>query len=796
MFRLNLKIALRNLLKYKVYTLINVLGLSIGMASCILIFIFIRFQLSYDQVADHQDRIYRFVTNWKYNSYTDNSSGSPIPFAPAAKNELNGIEKIARISRGNGVILVKDAQGREHFKAGRRVFFAEPDLLEIFNIQWLSPKPGAEFYDPNTVVLAESVAKTFFGGTSQAIGKSFRVFNTTDLKVIGVFKDQPVASSMPLDIVISFKSFWLHDDKTWDAVSSGSQVFALLKKGNTAATVQPSLNAFNKKYFGHKEISGNQTSVMQPLGDVHFDPRYKNFGNTSIAKKEIYGLAIIGLFLLVTACINFINLATAQAVNRSKEVGVRKAMGAMRKQLVTQFLTETFTVTVIALLMACIYSELALPVMENLFKDKVMFSLFKDPVIFVFMAMLVVLVSFLAGFYPAMIMSGFSAASAIKNKVTVNRGSLSLRQILVVLQFSVTIILMISTLVIMKQLQYVREKPLGFNSEAVAILPVPGDSASRANLETFKTKVLQVPGVQQLSYGSRAPLSSELNSTNFSFNGQENKDFEVTVNPADENYFRVFDLRLIAGKVFAKSDTLNGFIVNETFIKKVGLTDPEAALGKIIGLGTHSARIVGVMKDFNDRSLHEPITPMVCYQQKTNYWMAAIKLDQHASGPAMKAIESLWKAFFPHEVYEAKLLAESLNTLYETEQIMGFLFRVFAGVIIFISFIGLFGLISFVATQRTKEVAIRKVLGASTFQLVALLNGSFILMVFIANLVAWPLAYIFVAKWLSTFAYRMELSIWPFLLAMCISMLITLITVSIRSYQSAAGNAVNALKYE
>jgi putative ABC transport system permease protein len=796
MFKLNLKIALRNLFKNKSYTLINILGLSIGMASCILIFIFIKYQLSFDRFNRHEDRIVRFVTDWKYNSYTDYSSGAPMPFGAAARTELSGIDKIASIGKNGGVIIVKDPKGNITYKDSKTVYFAEPGIFDILTFDWIGSKPGKEFAAPNKVVLSEKTAKLFFGSAKQAMGKNFTFWNSINLKVIGVFKDLPSETSLPLNIVLSFVSTPYSKNQDWQSVSSYNQCYALLKKGVTPDDVQRSLHLFNYRHYTSKNLAGNQISVLQSLRDIHFSERYGSFADTSITKKEIYALAVIGLFLILTACINFINLATAQSVNRSKEVGVRKVMGSGRKQLVFQFLTETFAITIISLILACILSELAIPTMENLFKGNVVFSLFKDPVIFAFMIVLILLVSFLAGFYPAMVMSGFSPALAIKNKVKVDSGSLSIRKVLVVVQFSITIILIISTLVIMKQMKYVREKPLGFNTEAIAMINIPGDSVLRTRMHSFKEQVAKISGVQKVSYCMRPPLSESVSSTNFRLNGQENKDFEVRLTPTDEDYFSVFGLEVIAGHIFKASDTTNGYVANETFVRKVKLPNAQAAIGTMMEQNGYKARIVAVVKDFNDQSLREKISPMVFYQYKKQYYSMAVKFDKSQMISAMKKIEALWASTFTNEVYGSVFLDDDINNYYENERNTGFLFRVFAAVIIFISFIGLFGLISFVATQRTKEVAIRKVLGASTIELIKMLNGSFILMVFIANLVAWPLAYIFVSKWLSGFAYRMNLSVWPFVAAMIISMMITLITVSIRSYKAATENTIDALKYE
>jgi len=798
MFKLNLKIAWRNLWKNKGYTLINILGLSIGMASCILIFIFIRFQLSFDEGYKNADRIYRVVTDWKYNAFDDFSAGVPIPFTAAARNEIAGIEKIGAIAKIDDIVHVKDDSGKEILKSNENMYFAEPEFFDVLHINWKYGKPAEALKAPNSVALSEAMAIKYFGSINNAIGKSITLGTKTQLRVTGVFQDMPQNSSFPLKIVIAYQNLYDYygNKDCWDCINSSLSSYVLLKEGLSKSDLDGAMAKFNKKYYADRKIEGNQVNRLQALKEIHFDERYDNFANATIARSQIYGLAVIGLFLIFTACINFINLNTAQAVNRSKEVGVRKVMGGKRKQLIIQFLTETVVLVLIALLVACIISELAIPSMQNLFKNQVTFSLFGHPVIFVFMILLVAFVGFLAGFYPAMIISGFNPALAIKNKVTLNNNGLSLRKILVVVQFAITVILIIGTIVIVNQMDYLQQKPLGFNSAAVVMVRMPGDNISRNKRDNFKERVLKIPGVQLLSYCQAPPLSQDVNSTNFTFNGAMNKDFEVRTCKADEDYFKLFDLKIIAGKIFMKSDTANGYVVNETFLKKVGINKPENALGKTINTNGINIPIVGVVKDYNDKSLKESISGLAISSDKNQYWQAAIKLEGNHLLSTTKQIEALWTNTFPNSIYNANFVDERIKNYYESERVMGILFKVFASVIIFISFIGLFGLISFVAMQRTKEVAIRKVLGASTLQLVKMLNGSFLLMVFIANMVAWPMAYLFVSRWLSGFAYRIDLSVWPFVMAMVISMLITLITVSFRSYKAANANTIDALKYE
>lgn len=796
MFRLNLKIALRSLFRNKLYTLINVLGLSIGMTGCILIFVFIKFQLSFDTHFAKSDRIYRFVTDWKYNNFDDYSSGVPLPFSSAAKVELPEIEKIARISRSGGVVSVKNGDGRTAFKASRDVYFAEPELFDILQVKWLQGTSASALSEPNTVVLSQKTAALLFGSVKLAVGKNLTFWNSIPLRVVGVFEDLPASSSVPMEILASHATFYGNKNQDWENVSTYNQCFMLLKQGASLAALERSLESLSQKYLKQKKLPGQQRYRLQPLLEIHFSENYNNFADTSISGKEVFSLGIIALFLIATACINFINLATAQSVNRSKEVGVRKVMGAMRRQLVFQFLAETIVITVASVIIACIISELSLPLLSSLTKAPISLSLFSNLEILGFLLLLVLIVSFLSGFYPAMVMSGFSPALAIKNRVRIQTGNLSLRMILIIMQFTVTIVLIIATVVVIKQMEYMRTKPLGFKKDHVMLVNFPGDSTSLSRQQLIREKILHVKGVEMQSYFARPPLSGMMNTTNFYVDGRENKDFEVRLSMSDEHYFDLFDLKFVAGKVYPKSDTVNAYITNETFIKKIGITDPTLALGKVISQNGRTGPIVGVVKDFNDQSLREEISPMIFFQEKQQYYSMGIKLGSEHMGSARQEIESIWTTAFPDEVYNAKFIDEDIERYYESERITGILLETFGMLIMFIALIGLFGLISFVASQRTREMAIRKVLGATTAELVKMLNGSFLKMVLVANLVAWPLAYILVNQWLSRFAYRAPLSIWPFLMAMFASVLLTATVVSFRSYRAANANAADALKYE
>jgi len=797
MFKLNLKIALRNLWKYKGYTLINIAGLSIGMASCILIFIFIHYQTSFDQDFLNKDRIFRVVSYWKYADGEEYQKGVPRPLAPAIRDEFAQLEDVAAIQRSGGIIKVKDEQGREKIKAQSDVYYVEPSFFKIFIYKWLQGEPKQALLAPNTVALSEETATKYFGDWRKAVGQTINFDNKTDFKVTGVFENIAENNSIPLKIVFSYASYFNRSLKSWGSVSSNSECYVLLRKGVHADDLRTSMQRFIKKHYQENSM-GKEDHFFQPLSEIHNDERYGNFADKIISRQQLLGLAIIGLFLLITACINFINLATAQAINRSKEVGIRKVMGSLRTQLIAQFLTETLVITLMAFVLACALTELALPAMQNLFEEKMTISLLSQPIIFLFLIALVLMVSFLAGFYPALVVSGFSPSLAIKNKISpVNSGGIGLRKVLVIVQFAITIILIIGTLIVLKQMRYMREKPLGFNSQAMVLISIPTDSISRQRYTLYKQQLLKLPGVLSASFCANPPSSGDNNLANFAYNGTKDENFQVNTKPVDADYFKTFDLKMVAGHVLSASDTTNGYVVNETLVKKLNIGNPNEVIGKLFRInGWVQQPIVGVVKDFNNLTLRESISPVALFSSIKRTEMLALKMETKDIKNIMPEVEKIWNNTFPDYVYASTFMDEVINSYYKTEQVMAVLFKTFAGVIIFISFIGLFGLISFVASQRTREVAIRKVLGASTLELIKMLNGTFLLMVFLANLVAWPIAYIFVDQWLSRYAYRIELSVWPFLIAMFISMFITLITVSLRSFKAARTNPIDALKYE
>lgn len=800
MFTLNFKIALRNLWKHKVYASLNIIGLSIGLTCALIIFIFISQWLSVDNFHPLADRVYRVVSIGNSKNGKAPMMGVPAPMANALRAEFPQLEKVANIVQSFNLVDVPGTDGKikQHFKELGNAFYADPEFFEILNFPWIIGDPSS-LASPNHIAITQSTAVKYFGNWQNAVGKKLKL-NGEDAvyEVTGIMKDIPQNSDFPIHMVISFQNYYNATSTRWNSVNLGHQCYVLAKPGTDMAALQNQLTAFTKKYYNPKDPLAN-THEFQPFPSIHLDERYGTFSSKHYSSGQLNALKVIGAFLLLIACINFINMATAQAVSRSKEVGVRKVLGSSRKQLLFRFLGETFILTMIAMVAACILVEICLPMISNFLDQQLSFNIQQYPILLVFIVGLWVVISLLAGTYPALIVSGFNPINALKNKISSGKMSaFSLRSVLVVVQFSVTLILIISTLIVMKQINFFKNKPLGFNDRAIVQLNMPSDSLSKLRFESFKQKVLTNTGVEMASYAYNPPSTASNNYTSFFLsNSSERGDFLICNKPADEDYFKLFGLKLIAGKTLSKTDTTNGYILNETLLHQLSFKNPEDALGKMFQLNKRAkAPIIGVVKNFNNLSLHGEIDPVALYTSKDEYQSLFIKLSPQHMQATINAIGEDFNTFFPNQFFETTFYDQYIANYYLVEEKTATLLSTFTSIAIFISCFGLFALISFVAVQRTKEMAIRKVLGATTGELMRQLNHSFVKMMLVANLLAWPLAYIFINSWLKTFAYKIELPWQPFIWAGLSSILILILTVSLRAYKVANANPISALKYE
>jgi predicted permease len=795
------KTAIRNLLRNKSYAVINITGLTVGIAACLLIYLLTSYHLSFDTFHTKKDRIYRAVTASKMENETTYTAGIPFAVTRGLREDFPELSKVASIlGSGNDQITVLDQQNLpgKKYKEARGFYFAEPELFEIFDFKWLAGDPKTALSDPNTVVLTQQIAEKYFGDWHTAIGRSIKFENDQVLKVTGILANLPPNTDFPLTIVASFKTFKGHDLNDWISIWSSHNVFVLLPENYPASRLSALLPAFVKK---HKPAENADDAILlQPLGNMHFEKRYGTLSRQTFSHELITALSLVGLFLLIIACVNFINLATAQAVNRAKEVGVRKVLGSNRKNLIVQFMSETFLITFLAVLLATALAWLVIPSLNNLLLVDLSGALFSSLRIPAFLLLVTLLVTLLAGFYPALVLSGYNPITALKSKVAAKTaGGLSLRRSLVVFQFAIAQVLIIGMLVVVGQMNYFKNASLGFTKDHMLTVPIPTDSAGQAKIEYFRSELQQHQGIESVSFSFGSPSDNGNWQSDFKYgNADKPSGFEANLKWADENYFKTYDIEFVAGRPFVKSDTIREFVVNETLLKKIGIQSPQEAIGKRINLwdGEHAALICGVVKDFHARALRVPLDPVIVAPWKAHYRTINLKLRPEQTKETMAYMEKLWTAAFPDFVYEYTFLDEKIDRFYRQENQLSYLYTIFAAIAIFISCLGLYGLVSFMAAQRIKEVGIRKVLGASVNNIVYLFSREFTLLILLSFGIAAPLAWFLMNGWLQDFEYRIKLGAGIFALAIVSSILIAWLTVAYKAIRAALVNPVKSLRSE
>lgn len=796
------KISWRTIVRNKGYSFINITGLAVGIAASILLFLVVQFELSFDTFHKKKDRIYQVVTEFNRETV---SYGVGLPFAlpEGLRTDFPQLENVGVIcSTGGGKIdLVDNGPATDkRFKEDTGLFYADPQFLDIFDFPLLAGDPKTVISEPNTVILTQALARKYFGDWKNCIGKLIRFDNEKEIsKITGVLKDIPANSDFPIKMLFSMKTLENQrkkDFSDWESTRTAFTCYVLLPPNVSSAQINNLMPAFVKK---HKE-PGSATHYIRPLADLHFDTRFGNYNHRTISKEMIGGLSLIGIILIVIACVNFINLATAQAANRSKEVGIRKTLGSSRSQLTKQFLLETTLITFFALVAAAAISVLALPFLNQLLSLSLVFNIFTNTQLLVFLVAVATAVIILSGFYPSMVLSGFNPIVALKSKIGANtdRG-LSLRKGLAMIQFGIAQVLIITTIVIVSQMNFIQNASLGFDSEAILNVPIPTDSISLDKIDVLRNELEQLAGVKDVSFCYSSPTEGYSWRSGFRFDGStEETKFATHLKWADANYFKTYAIQLIAGRIYSPSDTVREFVVNETLIKKLGIKDPEDALNKEINLwdGEIKARIVGVVKDFHVKSLKEEIPPVLCGPKKNSYETIGIKFATTKINPAMASIERIWRKTFPDFIYEQQFVDEKIASLYAQEQQLLSLYKIFASIAIFISLLGMYGLASFMTVQRTKEVGIRKVLGATVTQIWALLSSEFILMVIIPLVAAAPFGYYLMRDWLQNFQYHIEISWWIFLVTGLGALVITLLVVSFQTIKAALMNPVKSMRSE
>jgi ABC-type antimicrobial peptide transport system permease subunit/AraC-like DNA-binding protein len=814
MFKNYLKIARRNLIRNKSYTAINVVGLAVGIAVCMVIFIIIQHQTSFDDFHSKKGRIYRVLTEYHHAESASISYGKDIPFPMplGLKMAFPQIEQVAPIfASHDDQLLIVDNNGNTEktFKEQRGVFYTDPSFFKIFYFPLLAGS-YASLKDPNNVLLTKEIAEKYFGDWKTAIGKTIKLqaggymfeHGTDVLKVSGILATIPSNTDFQLKLVVafgtSFTGSYLAQSTDWAETVSNFGCYVLLPPDISADNFNQQLRAYSRKV----ESPGNNDShIIQPLNAVHYDTQVGDYSNKTISYQLLNVLWLIAAFILLIACVNFINLSTAQAINRAKEVGIRKVLGSSKSQLQTQFIIETFLIVTSAVMLAAIITIFALPSVSQLLALSLSFNIFSNPAIILFLFTVTIIVTALAGFYPSVVLSRFNPVNALKSKLSSNNSQgISLRRGLVVFQFIIAQALIIGTLIIVKQMNYFMDQPLGFDKDAIVNVSFRVDSLRLSKLDYLKKQLLSVNGVQAVSYSSNTPIE-DANDTwsTIRFNHAiKETDFKAITKFADEGYVPAYKLTLIAGRNLQPSNYTKEFLVNESLLKSLGIKNPDDILNKEISIWSDKIKcpVVGVVKDFNNRSFRQELAPLLISTNMTMYNQAGIKLATTNISSTMQSVKKIFEQTFPDFVYEYKFLDDKIEGFYKQENQLAQLYKIFAAIAIFLSCLGLYGLASFMAVQRIKEVGIRKVLGATAGSIVYLFSKEFIILIAIAFAIAAPIAWYYMHQWLQAYVYRINISWWLFAAGGFVAIIIALATISFQAIKAAKANPVKSLRSE
>ncbi len=810
MFQNYLKTAIRTLRKQKLYTLINIGGLAVGIACCLMIVLFVLDELSYDRHHTHSDRIYRLYVDMKFGDMDGNMAVMPAPLAPTLMQDYPEVELAARF-RGSGNYLVK-AQAADDNIEETKVIFADKEVFEIFSFDVLEGNPTEGLSEPNTLVLTKSRADRYFPGES-ALGKTLILDNEDTYEVVAVIEDLPQSSHFEFDVFLSMESRDEAKQTIW--LSHNFHTYVLLRQGADPQALEAKFPAMLEKYAGPQvqqflginidewKNSGNRLGYfVQPLTDVylHSDVQYE-LGKTSDIK-YVYIFSLIALFILLIACINFMNLSTAKSANRAREVGVRKVMGALRKNLVNQFLVESILIGVVGFIFALILVAFALPFFNELASKQLSIP-WSHPLFLPTLVLLAILIGTLAGIYPSFYLSGFRPIQILKGNLSRGAKSGQLRSGLVVFQFLASIVLVICTLVVQKQLNFIQNKKLGFNKEQVLILR--NTYTLEDQIIPFKKELLNSPHISHVTVSSFMPVQpSNTNNTVFWPKGERTQERSIIMNNwrVDFDYISTLELEVIEGRDFSLDHPTDSqaVILNEAALASWGFENP---IGQQITtfedlneegeevLGDYT--IIGLVKDFHYQSLREGIAPLGLFIGSA-IGSVQLRLQSNNIAQSLTYIEEQWNTFAPGQPLDYEFMDENFMAMYESEQKLGKIFTAFAFLAIFVACLGLFALASFMAEQRNKEIGIRKVLGAKVSDIVSLLSSNFLKLVIISLIIAIPISWYAMNQWLQGFEYRTEISVFTFILAGFIALFISLLTVSFQSIRAAMANPIFALK--
>lgn len=812
-------IAFRNFRRNKTFALINIFGLSIGISASLVIYLIVQYDFSFDKFHKDGNRIYRVVSNFVFSGEVFRNSGVTVPLGNAVRKELSGLELVAPVYMADAdaklTVPQTGSTAPAVYKKQKNIAFADEAYFKLIKYDWLSGSPAVSLQQPYQCVLTESKATLYFPGVSAANlqGKEILLNDTVRLTISGIVKDIPQNTDFSFTVFIAratLENTRLKpaDWDQWNNTNSVSQLLVKLAPGTSAATVEKKLYGLYAKYHAKEPESNSKDSTafaLQPLADIHFNADYSNFDQRLAHKPTLYGLLAVAGFLLLLGCINFINLTTAQASQRAKEIGIRKTMGSSRRQLVVQFLSETFILTVVATVISIAITPLLLKIFADFIPAGLHFNLSSQPGILLFLAVLVTVVTLLSGFYPASVLSGFNPVLVLKNQSAAGSGqsrNAFLRKTLTVSQFVIAQVFIIATMLVSRQISYSLNKDLGFKKEAIVYFSVNFRDNTPGRKQLLQEKLKAVPGIAMISLSNNPPSSNSTWSSTMKYkDGKKETETDVQLKMIDTSFLTLYRMKLLAGTNMLSSDTGNAFIINETYAKILGFKTPGDAIGKYIEWSNKQMPITAVAADFHQKSMHEIIKPLALVNNLKQCRTFNIALQpQNPAGSTWKTaiagMEKVWKEIYPEDDFDYHFLDESLAKYYTAEKNISSLLRWATGLAVAISCLGLLGLVIYITHQRTKEIGVRKVIGASVAQLVALLSKDFLQLVVIAFIIAVPLAWWGADKWLRNFAYKTEISWWIFLSGGLVMFATALLVLGIRTFKAASANPVDSLRTE
>jgi predicted permease len=793
--------AFRNILRQKTTSAINVGGLLLGITCSLVLFLLIQHVTSYDTYHINRDRIYRVVHESDGNQGKNNTPGVPSVLPDAFRLDFPEAEEVVFTSyrAGSLVTIPQESGDPKRYTEEAGVVFSQSNFFRIFDRDIVAGDKDHGLDDPNEAIISQRWAQKYFG-KSDVLGEVVE-FDDRDYKITAVMEDFPTNTDFPFDLMLSYSTIKEKTEENgWHSIWSDEQCYFLLKQGESIEKVEARMSAFTDKYVGD-DNPNNAKFLVQPLREIHFDDRYGTYSYSTVSRGFILAFGVIAFILILTACINFINLSTAEAIKRSREVGIRKALGSTRQQLIRQFLGETFLITLVSMIASLGVTQLVLSLLNPFLDIELSLQLMGNPVLWVFLVGTLITISLLSGMYPAFVVSGYHPALALKNLI--NNRSVSgynLRRALVISQFFISQFFIIGTIVVMKQLEYFQNTSLGFRQEAIVIVPIPQRESPEgadgmSKMRTVREEILRIPGIGNASLNSAPPSSGRVSGTHFKVEGSD-EDFGTQIKQVDGRYVDLFDLELVAGQNIKDLDTADGFLVNEKFVKTIGLHDPGEIIGRQVNIWGKQYPVVGVVRDFHTVSLREPIEATLMMNRIRGFESLALQVNPAQVQESLDRVKDVWQNAYPEHLFTYEFLDQQIREFYETEQKMSVLFGIFSSIAIFIGCLGLFGLATFLSNQKTKEVGVRKVLGASVESIIFLFSKEYIKLILVGFAFSAPLGWFAMNTYLDTFAYKIPIGVGVFVVGLVVTMAIALLTVGYKSLRSAMVNPTVALRSE